>query len=141
MFRCNNEPQDQQRLREVGLVLNAFKTKCYIKEEFRTELFHELCGIIGQGTMIDTTNNARTFGVTVYGVSVGEDDFIRAFLRSKATKIVSEIFTFNNDSHRAGEVEGLRSSLFLAALIPLFLLMDGRIIKYLGWVEAAAFYF
>ena len=47
--------------------------------------------MIVQGTMLDPASNDMTFRVTVYGVPVGDDAFTQAFLRSKASKNVSEM--------------------------------------------------
>mmetsp|Transcript_20120 Transcript_20120/g.23307 ORF Transcript_20120/g.23307 Transcript_20120/m.23307 type:complete len:91 (-) Transcript_20120:420-692(-) len=47
---------------EIGLVLNTGKTKCYIREDFRNDMYHRLRGDDKEG-IIELDNNDKCFGL------------------------------------------------------------------------------
>ena len=70
------------RLADLGLVLAVHKSKCYLAAEQKDEIFHRQRGDIEEG-YVEDSQGVRRFGLRVYGVPIGEDDFISSFLEDR----------------------------------------------------------
>jgi hypothetical protein len=78
-------------LQTVGLSLNVSKTKAFIDARYRTPQHSLQISAAGlkYGT-IKLPDDTTAFGLTIYGVSVGDPSFIQQSLREKALALSSE---------------------------------------------------
>ena len=78
--------------RTSGLELQLTKTKGYIHASHRNHEYHLIRARIEEGHTIDM-NGVKSYGINVYGIPVGSDQYIKAILTKQAIRIEKSIET------------------------------------------------
>ena len=75
-----------------GLELQLTKMKAYIHASHRNHEYHLIRVGIEEGHTIDM-NGVKSYGINVYGIPVGSDQYIKAILTKQAIRIEKSIET------------------------------------------------
>eukprot|EP00957_Ditylum_brightwellii_P088298 6726489-Ditylum_brightwellii.AAC.1 len=85
-------------LQEVGLELNEDKTSCYIAERYGNNSYRCMLGEMSEG-MLQTDERLPVYGLKAYGVPIGDNTYIREFLRVKGKKFQGKMERIEQKLH------------------------------------------